>query len=99
MSYNGFCRREWAMLHGIIECSRESLHYMLNSEKQGNACVLVVGGAEESMDAHPGMTELTLMKRKGFIKVALETGASLVPCYSFGENELFEQVGNKHHLI
>ena len=36
--------------------------------------------------------ELTLKDRKGFVKVAVQTGASLVPSIGFGENELFTQV-------
>uniref|UniRef100_A0A0R3RWR9 diacylglycerol O-acyltransferase n=1 Tax=Elaeophora elaphi TaxID=1147741 RepID=A0A0R3RWR9_9BILA len=88
-------RREWAMLHGLIDCSKESLHYVLNTENSiNNIVVLIVGGAEEALDAHPGSHILTLIKRKGFIKIAIETGAQLVPMYCFGENELFEQVSN-----
>nr|CRZ25189.1 Bm6773 [Brugia malayi] len=90
-------RREWAMLHGLIDCSKESLHYVLNSSIN-NIVVLIVGGAEEALDAHPGSHMLTLSKRKGFIKIAIETGAQLVPMYSFGENELFEQASFKIHF-
>ncbi|KAI3376087.1 hypothetical protein L3Q82_016378 [Scortum barcoo] len=32
--------------------------------------------------------------RKGFIKLALKHGAQLVPVFSFGENELFDQMQN-----
>ncbi|KAM3716686.1 2-acylglycerol O-acyltransferase [Dirofilaria immitis] len=86
-------RREWAMLHGLIDCSKESLHYVLNSESFiNNVAVLIVGGAEEALDAHPGYHILTLGNRKGFIKIAIETGAQLVPTYCFGENELFRQM-------
>lgn len=35
-------RREWAMLHGLIDCSKESLHYVLNSSIN-NIVVLIVG--------------------------------------------------------
>ena len=31
---------------------------------------------------------------QGFAKIALLTGAHLVPCYGFGENELFTQAAN-----
>ena len=51
----------------------------------------ISGGAAEALNAHPGEHVLILNKRKGFIKVALETGAQLVPLYSFGENEVFRQ--------
>ncbi|GMR59933.1 hypothetical protein PMAYCL1PPCAC_30128, partial [Pristionchus mayeri] len=48
-----------------------------------------------ALDAHPGNHVLTLNKRKGFIKLALETGAQLVPCYGFGENDLYIQAANE----
>ncbi|CAI5451985.1 unnamed protein product [Caenorhabditis angaria] len=87
-------RREWGLLHGMIDCSRESIKYVLEDKSKGKAVVLVVGGAEEALDAHPGHHILTLKKRKGFIKIALQTGAQLVPCYSFGENDIFNQADN-----
>lgn len=46
------------------------------------------------MDAHPGINDLTLNRRKGFVKVALSNGADLVPVFSFGENDIFKQVAN-----
>ncbi|CAL6329912.1 unnamed protein product [Bathycoccus prasinos] len=63
----------------------------INSE---NAVVIVVGGANEAMDAHPGTAILTLAKRKGFVRLALKTGATLVPVFAFGENDIFDQVEN-----
>lgn len=87
-------RREWGLLHGMIDCSRESIKHVLEHQEKGKAVVLVVGGAEEALDAHPGCHILTLKKRKGFVKIALQTGAHLVPCYSFGENDIFNQADN-----
>ncbi|GMR45565.1 hypothetical protein PMAYCL1PPCAC_15760, partial [Pristionchus mayeri] len=88
-------RREWFLLHGVINCSKESLRYVLGNERKGQAAVLVVGGAEEALDAHPGRYVLTLKHRKGFIKLALETGAHLVPSFGFGENDLYCQAANE----
>jgi len=51
--------------------------------------MLVVGGARESLETKPGHADLVLSKRKGFVKMALRTGASLVPVFSFGENDVF----------
>ena len=48
------------------------------------------------VQAHPNQTVLTIRQRKGFVRVAMRTGASLVPVVSFGENELFEQLPNPH---
>ena len=46
------------------------------------------------MEANPGVVKLYLKTRKGFVKVALENGATLVPVFGFGENELYDQVDN-----
>ena len=40
---------------------------------------------------HPNEIRLLLKKRKGFIKIALQTGRELIPAFSFGENFLFPQ--------
>ncbi|KHJ81013.1 diacylglycerol acyltransferase [Oesophagostomum dentatum] len=85
-------RRELLMLGGFIDCSKESIRYVLSEKNTGKAVVLVVGGAEEALDAHPKLHKLKLLSRKGFVKEAIRSGASLVPVYSFGENDIFTQV-------
>ncbi|KHJ87637.1 diacylglycerol acyltransferase [Oesophagostomum dentatum] len=85
-------RRELLMLMGMIDVSKESIEYVLNGPGTGRAVTVVVGGAEEAMEARPGSHTLTLKNRKGFVKEALKTGAYLVPVYTFGENEIFHQV-------
>ncbi|TCD67402.1 diacylglycerol O-acyltransferase 1 [Steccherinum ochraceum] len=59
-----------------------------------SAITIVVGGAAESLAAHPGTADLTLRKRLGFIKVAIQHGADLVPVFSFGENDIYDQMPN-----
>lgn len=56
--------------------------------------MIVVGGAQEALDAHPGSHTLVLGHRRGFVKLAMRMGADLVPVFSFGENELYMQVKN-----
>lgn len=78
----------------LCDSSKESCNYILAKGK-GNSLMLVLGGAKESLDARPSSEYLlTLKSRKGFVKIALANGASLVPVFSFGENDLYEQVAN-----
>ncbi|XP_077988192.1 2-acylglycerol O-acyltransferase 2-like [Glandiceps talaboti] len=86
--------RDYVMQAGAIDCTRESLRYVLRETGPGNACLLVVGGARECLEAHTGSTVILLKEKKGFIKIALRCGAHLVPVYSFGETDIYEQVPN-----
>ncbi|XP_035954582.1 2-acylglycerol O-acyltransferase 1 isoform X4 [Halichoerus grypus] len=86
--------REYLMTSGSVSVSKKSVSHVLSKEEGGNISVIVLGGAEESLDAHPGKFTLFIRQRKGFVKIALTHGASLVPVFSFGENELFKQVNN-----
>ncbi|ELW56463.1 2-acylglycerol O-acyltransferase 3 [Tupaia chinensis] len=81
--------REYLMCLGARPVSRESLDFLLSQPKLGQAVVIMVGGAHEALYAIPGEHCLTLKKRKGFVRLALRHGASLVPVYTFGENDIF----------
>jgi hypothetical protein len=41
-----------------------------------------------ALDARPGTYDLTLSRRFGFIRLAIENGAKLVPVFTFGENDV-----------
>ncbi|KAM5228712.1 2-acylglycerol O-acyltransferase 1-like [Ctenodactylus gundi] len=86
--------REYLMSLGPVSVSKESVSYVLSKEGGGNISVIVLGGAKESLDAHPGKFTLFICQRKGFVKMALTHGAYLVPVFSFGENEIYKQISN-----
>jgi len=79
---------------GICSVSKESCSNILKGGP-GNAIIIVVGGAAESLSAHPGTNDLTIRKRLGFIKMAITHGADLVPVFSFGENDIYRQMPNE----
>uniref|UniRef100_A0A914EL73 Acyltransferase n=1 Tax=Acrobeloides nanus TaxID=290746 RepID=A0A914EL73_9BILA len=92
-----FPGRELGIGLGGVESSHASLTYLLktpidSNQNGGRMIAIVVGGAEEALDAHPGKHDLTLNNRRGFCKFALRFGTDLVPAYSFGENDVFAQV-------
>lgn len=79
--------REWLQMIGFIVASKRNIIERL---KSGKSIMLVPGGASEALHAHPGCFDLYLSNRKGFIKVAMETGCCVVPCLGFGENSIFD---------
>ncbi|GAN09894.1 diacylglycerol o-acyltransferase [Mucor ambiguus] len=85
--------RDVIMALGIASVSRRSCENILSSGP-GRSIAIVVGGAAESLNARPGTADLVLRKRLGFIRLAIKHGASLVPVFSFGENEVYDQLDN-----
>ncbi|XP_029282901.1 2-acylglycerol O-acyltransferase 1 [Cottoperca gobio] len=86
--------RDYIMCGGLVSSSKSSLSHLVSRPAGGNVAVIAVGGALEALDARPGALKLQVQNRKGFIKLALKHGAQLVPVFSFGENELFDQMEN-----
>ena len=84
--------RELFLSMGVCSVARRSCNKILQRGK-GSAILIAVGGAAESLDAHPGSIVLTLA-RQGFVRVALDNGAKLVPTLAFGENEIYDSVDN-----
>ncbi|GAX78020.1 hypothetical protein CEUSTIGMA_g5462.t1 [Chlamydomonas eustigma] len=81
--------REYCLMCGLRSAGRRSIRTILSSGF-GNSVFLVPGGAAEALLAAPGTCDVLLAKRKGFVKMAIETGSSLVPVVAFGENDTFD---------
>ncbi|XP_014816095.1 PREDICTED: 2-acylglycerol O-acyltransferase 2 [Calidris pugnax] len=86
--------RDYIMSGGLVSSDKESASYVLQKPEGGNVLAIIVGGAQEALDARPGSYTLLLKKRKGFVRLAIQHGTPLVPIFSFGENDLFDQVRN-----
>ncbi|PNJ51218.1 MOGAT2 isoform 3 [Pongo abelii] len=86
--------RDYIMSAGLVTSEKESAAHILNRKGGGNLLGIIVGGAQEALDARPGSFTLLLRNRKGFVRLALTHGASLVPIFSFGENDVFDQISN-----
>ncbi|KAI8972643.1 diacylglycerol acyltransferase [Pilobolus umbonatus] len=92
--------RDFLLSCGLANVSRKSCEYILQSGP-GKSITIVVGGASESLHARPGVHELVLKRRLGFIRLAIKQQAQLVPVYAFGENDIYDVVesreGSKLH--
>lgn len=62
--------RDYIMALGVGLVTKSSILSIL---KRNHSVTIVVGGAHESLLARPGMNRIVLNKRKGFIKIALES--------------------------
>lgn len=76
---------EWWLMNGVGSVDKK---VCLSSLKNGISIALAPGGAQEALVCEPGKMRI-LKARKGFCKLALETGAAIVPVIAFGENELY----------
>lgn len=81
--------REWCLAHGHGSVDKKTC---LNLLRRKHSIALAPGGAKESLECVPGTMRLVLEKRKGFAKLALQTGAALVPVMGFGENDVYSTV-------
>lgn len=71
---------------GCIDASRSSAAKALNS----NLTVgISTGGVAEVFEANNKDEIIILKNRKGLVKLALTTGAELVPCYLFGNTRIY----------
>ncbi|KAI4564466.1 hypothetical protein MJT46_010264 [Ovis ammon polii x Ovis aries] len=86
--------RDYIMSMGLVSADKESAAHILSRKGGGNLLSIIVGGIQEALTARPGAYKLVLQNRKGFIRLALIHGAALVPIFSFGENDIFDQVEN-----
>ncbi|XP_076147226.1 diacylglycerol O-acyltransferase 2-like [Alosa pseudoharengus] len=84
--------REYLMSAGVCPVTHDTIDFLLSRNGTGNAVIIAVGGAAESLNSSPGENHITLRNRKGFVRKALKHGAALVPVFSFGENETYQQV-------
>lgn len=72
-------------LFGMVDASNKSLTSWLS---KGRSAVLYIGGIAELFLVSQNEEKLFARKRKGFIKLALRTGAEVVPVYFFGNTSV-----------
>jgi len=56
---------------------------------KGCSLAVIPGGEAEQMRTQTGVEEVYLTKRAGFVKLAMQQRAALVPCYAFGTVDLY----------
>ena len=65
----------------------------------GRNCYMLPGGIAEIFTAAPGGHTVVWKARRGLCRLALETGARLIPMYVFGGNDFFHQAATGDSTI
>lgn len=66
--------RDFLLSLGICDVSRDSCQHILEKMGPGHSIAIIIGGAAEALDAHPGYSRLKLKHRRGFVRIALKSG-------------------------
>jgi len=91
---------------GFTDVSKVGLSRILDTEKHGsnypyNVVHLVVGGIHEMFYTTRGdeCEQIIIRKRKGFVKLAIQTGSDLIPMYTFGANQTYLRLFSKNSVF
>ncbi|KAJ9051074.1 diacylglycerol O-acyltransferase 1 [Entomophthora muscae] len=90
--------RDLALWMGSCSVSKKSICNILK-RGPGRAVIIVVGGAQEALLTKPELSDLVLVNRYGFVKLAIIHGSHLVPIFAFGENKIFDQAVLKEGTV
>ena len=80
--------RELFFHMGYIDASRSVCDRALRVPNQ--SLFICIGGEEESMLSTKGKDEVVLLKRKGFVRLALAHGCALVPCFGVNNTDTYK---------
>lgn len=80
--------RDFYLAFGAVDASRATLLHQLTAQRR--SVMLLPGGVREQLlVCAPGTEGVVLRDRRGFVRLALETGSHLVPVVVFGERQAY----------
>lgn len=74
-------------LGNFVVSNYESMKSVIDDD---NSLTVCMGGVREVLYIQPNKLSLTILKKQGIFRLAIETGKPLVPVITYGENELID---------
>ena len=81
--------REICLWMSAVDAAKRVAVNIIN--KFGLHLMVYPGGSDEIFETDPNSPVTTLIVRKGFIKLAIQTGCDIVPAFVFGEKWLYHR--------
>eukprot|EP00004_Rigifila_ramosa_P016271 TRINITY_DN3840_c0_g1_i4.p1 TRINITY_DN3840_c0_g1~~TRINITY_DN3840_c0_g1_i4.p1 ORF type:complete len:341 (+),score=45.75 TRINITY_DN3840_c0_g1_i4:712-1734(+) len=81
--------RDLCLWMGAVDAGKRTAD---NCLKKGISLMIYPGGSEEIFETDPDSETTTLISRKGFVRLAFQHGASVVPVFVFGEKWMYKRL-------
>jgi len=89
--------RQFFLWLGCVPASKDTLAAVL--AQPGGKVAIMPGGIAEVFLSSREQEQLFLKHRKGFVRLAIDNDAEVVPVYVFGQTQLFDQMATNNSVL